>query len=50
MRMPEALSPHVGEPMTDLAIYYVVVLAISFAIIIGVKRIAGKYSRYIIGC
>lgn len=50
MRMPEALSPHVGEPMTDLAIYYVVVLAISFAIILAVKRIAGTYSRYIIGC
>lgn len=50
MRLPETLSPHVGEPMADLAIYYVVVLAISFAIILAVKRIAGKYSRYIIGC
>ena len=22
MRMPETLSPHIGEPMIDLAIYY----------------------------
>lgn len=49
MRMPEPLSPHVGEPMADLAIYFVIVLAISFAAILVVKKITGKYSRYIIG-
>jgi surface polysaccharide O-acyltransferase-like enzyme len=49
MRMPAPLSPHVGEPMIDLAIYFGVVLAISFAVILTVKAIAGKYSRYIIG-
>jgi len=50
MRLPEELSPHVGEPMTDLAIYASFVLAASIAIILVVKKIAGKYSRYIIGC
>lgn len=50
MRMPGLLSPHVGEPMIDLAIYFALVLAISFAVILTVKAIAGKYSRYIIGC
>ena len=50
MRTPASLSPHFGEPMIDLAIYYAVVLAISFAVILAVKQITGKYSRYIIGC
>lgn len=50
MRMPEPLSPHVGEPMIDLAIYFVAVLTTSFAAILTVKAIAGRYSRYIIGC
>ncbi|MEW9808129.1 acyltransferase family protein [Mesorhizobium sp. ZMM04-5] len=50
MRMPEVLSPHVGEPMADLALYFALVLAISFAAILTVKAITGKYSRYIIGC
>lgn len=50
LRMPEPLSPHFGEPMIDLAFYTVFVLTVSFAIIWVVKQIAGKYSRYIIGC
>lgn len=50
MRMPATLSPHVGDPMIDLVIYFTVVLAISFAVILTVKAVAGKYSRYIIGC
>ena len=50
MRMPASLSPHVGQPMIDLAIYFAAVLAISFAVILAVKQVTGKYSRYIIGC
>ncbi len=50
MRMPAPLSPHVGEPIVDLAIYSAVVIAISLAIVVAVKQITGKYSRYIIGC
>lgn len=50
MRMPEALSPHFGEPITDLALYTLFVLLVSIAIILAVQKIAGRYSRYIIGC
>lgn len=50
MRMPAFLSPHFGEPISDFLLYTAIVLAISFAIILAVKKIAGKYSRYIIGC
>jgi len=50
MRLPAPLSPHVGEPITDLAIYSVFVIAISLAIVVIAKSITGKYSRYIIGC
>jgi hypothetical protein len=50
MRMPAPLSPHVGEPIVDLAIYSAVVIAISLAIVVAVKQITGKYSRYVIGC
>lgn len=50
MRMPASLSPHVGHPIADLAIYSAVVIAISMAIVVIAKQITGKYSRYIIGC
>lgn len=50
MRLPAPFSPHIGEPIADLAIYSGVVIAISLAIIVTVKYITGKYSRYIIGC
>ncbi|MBL8578739.1 MAG: acyltransferase [Mesorhizobium sp.] len=50
MRMPMALSPHVGEPITDFLLYTSVVFAISLTIIEIGKRLLGRYSRYIIGC
>ena len=50
MRLPAPLSPHVGEPIADLAIYSVFVIAISLAIVVIAKHITGKYSRYVIGC
>ncbi len=50
MRMPEHLSPHVGEPMIDLALYFTGVLAMCIAGIAAVKLAAGRYSRYVIGC
>lgn len=50
MRLPQPLSPHVGEPMIDLAIYSGFVIAISLAIVVIAKHITGKYSRYVIGC
>jgi peptidoglycan/LPS O-acetylase OafA/YrhL len=50
MRLPAPLSPHVGEPITDLAIYSVLVISISVVVVVIAKYITGKYSRYIIGC
>jgi probable poly-beta-1,6-N-acetyl-D-glucosamine export protein len=50
MRLPEPLSPHVGEPVTDLAIYSVLVISLSVVVVVVAKYITGKYSRYIIGC
>ena len=50
MRLPAPLSPHVGEPILDLAIYSGLVIAISLAIVAFAKYVTGKYSRYIIGC
>ncbi len=50
MRLPAPLSPHVGEPVTDLAIYSVLVISISVVVVVVAKYITGKYSRYIIGC
>jgi surface polysaccharide O-acyltransferase-like enzyme len=50
MRMPAPVSPHVGEPMADLAIYSLFVITISMAIVVVVKQLTGKYSRYVIGC
>ena len=50
IRLPAPLSPHVGEPIADLAIYSVVVVVVSMAIVVVAKYVTGKYSRYIIGC
>lgn len=50
MRLPAPLSPHVGEPITDLAIYSVLVISLSVVVVVIAKYITGKYSRYIIGC
>ena len=47
MRLPAPLSPHVGEPMIDLAIYSALVIAISLAVVATAKYLTGKYSRYI---
>ena len=49
-RMPAPFSPHVGEPVADLALYSLFVLAASLAIVVLVKHITGQYSRYVIGC
>ncbi|MER2536003.1 MAG: acyltransferase [Rhizobiaceae bacterium] len=49
-RMAPALSlPHSRNPILDLAIYGGVVLLLSVAVTLGVKRAAGRRSRYIIG-
>jgi hypothetical protein len=50
MRLPVGLSPHIGEPYADLALYSVIVLLISIGIVLAVKRLTGRRSRYIIGC
>ena len=50
MRLPAPLSPHIGEPMADLAIYSAFVIALSLAIVVIAKYATGKYSRYIVGC
>ena len=50
MRLPERLSPHVGEPIADLAIYSLFVLAVSMAIVVTAKKLTGRYSRYVVGC
>jgi peptidoglycan/LPS O-acetylase OafA/YrhL len=50
MRLPQPLSPHVGEPVIDLAIYSAFVIAISLAVVVTAKYLTGKYSRYVIGC
>jgi hypothetical protein len=48
-RFPQFLSPHLGEPILDLALYSAVVILVSMAIVMVVKRLTGKYSRYIMG-
>jgi len=50
LRLPEPFSPHVGEPIADLALYSFSVIVISLTIVVIGKYITGKYSRYIIGC
>jgi peptidoglycan/LPS O-acetylase OafA/YrhL len=50
IRLPVGLSPHIGEPIADLALYTVIVLLISIGIVLAVKRLTGRRSRYIIGC
>ena len=50
MRLPAPLSPHVGEPIVDLAIYSAFVVLVSLAIVVVAKYLTGKYSRYLIGC
>lgn len=50
IRLPERLSPHLGEPMLDLAIYSLFVITWSLLIVLIVKQITGRYSRYVIGC
>src|SRR5690606_30436087 len=49
MRLPQSFSPHSGEPVIDLALYSVVVILISLAVVVAAKRLTGSYSRYIIG-
>ncbi len=50
MRLPEAMSPHIGYPMADLALYSGFVITVSLGIVVVVKQVTGKHSRYIIGC
>lgn len=50
IRLPQPLSPHTGEPISDMLLYSIVVLTLSLAIVSAVKRLTGRYSRYIIGC
>lgn len=50
IRLPERLSPHLGEPMLDLAIYSLFVITWSLLIVLIVKQLTGRYSRYVIGC
>ena len=50
MRLPAPLSPHVGEPMIDLAIYSALVSPSAWRSSRLSKYLTGKYSRYIIGC
>ena len=50
MRLPAPLSPHVGEPIVDLAIYSAFVVLVSLAIVVVAKYLTGKHSRYLIGC
>ncbi len=49
MRFPDRWTPHVGLPLVDLLLYTSVVLGISVALVLAVKKVTGRYSRYIIG-
>ena len=50
IRLPAEMSPHLGEPMLDLAIYSLFVITWSLLIVLIVKQLTGRYSRYVIGC
>lgn len=50
MRLPEGLSPHFGKPIADLVAYSAFVICASLVIVVTVKQLTGRYSRYIIGC
>jgi surface polysaccharide O-acyltransferase-like enzyme len=50
MRLPQPLSPHTGEPITDMLVYSVVVMALSLALVEIFRWATGSRSRYIIGC
>ncbi len=49
-RLPVRLTPHLGMPLPDLFLYVLAVLAISIAGVLAVKKLTGRYSRYVIGC
>lgn len=50
VRLPASLSPHVGEPILDLAMYSLFVITWSLLVVIVVKQVTGRYSRYVVGC
>lgn len=49
-RLPTWLTPHMSEPLLDLLFYSAIVIAISLLMVLAVKAVTGRYSRYIIGC
>lgn len=50
IRLPESFSPHVGEPLMDLALYGSFVFLLSLGIAMVGRWMLGRYSRYVIGC
>jgi len=49
-RLPVWMTPHLGSPLFDLVFYSAAVIAISLLMVLAVKAVTGRYSRYIIGC
>ena len=47
--LAKVIAPHLPNPVADLVMYTVIVLAISIACVVVVKQVTGRYSRYIIG-
>lgn len=50
IRLPEGLSPHMGEPLSDLLLYGSFVFVLSLGLAMLGRKIMGRYSRYLIGC
>jgi hypothetical protein len=47
--VPSAFSPHLGASMADFFTYGLIALLLSFAIVLVIKQVTGRYSRYVIG-
>lgn len=50
IRLPAAMTPHFGNPALDVAAYTALVVTLSVLLIFSVKTVAGRRSRYLIGC
>ena len=50
IRLPVQMTPHIGNPALDVALYTTVVVALSVLMIFSVKAVFGKRSRYLVGC
>ncbi len=50
LRLPLAASLRVGEPLVDLTMQSTVVFLLSVLIVVAVRRVAGRASRFVIGC